>query len=336
MIDVIGKISYKNILNKIGRCFLSFLILLTLSVFLTKNTLAHFRGKPFIKIDGELTTIYTLSEGSYIGDEPIPSDAAPKKYLINQKIIFEADPTQLPFPKEVTDQGRYIWDFGDGTVAEGLKVEHTYSKQGSFEINVKIEYSDLNRFGVSVNDPSAIPPQNQLILIHITPETSYDLPKPVVFVDGANINTLVKNKLGILEQSAAIVEIYSHNKWFKTPRKVNFDASKTSGSAEVVKYIWLFDEYDDKPKVGAEVTNVFKDDYFLYDVTLRVIDKNGFYVDSFLKIANKDKDEKETNPTDFNMRIVNRDSIYIVVTILVGIILVYITKLSVKKSVGKN
>lgn len=324
---MLKEIFYKHNLYRAGKYFLFFLIITTLITYFTNNISAHFRGKPFIKIDGEFTTIYTLEEGLYIGDTPMPSDAAPKRYLINQKIIFEADPTQLPFPKEVVDRARFIWDFDDGTKLEGLKVEHTYLKAGSFEVNISIEYGDLSSFGLSPTDPSAIPPQNQQVLVHILPDATYELPKPVVLVDGVNIDTLRKDKLGLLQQTAAIVELYDHYKWFKMPKTVVFDASKTSGSSKVVKYLWSFDEFDDKPKSGSKVTKVFKDDFFLYDVALRVVDENNFYVDSFLKIANKDKDEKDINPNDYNIRVIDRSVIYIIVGLSASLVIFALTKI---------
>ncbi|MFE6775493.1 PKD domain-containing protein [Streptomyces sp. NPDC057702] len=56
----------------------------------------------------------------------------------------------------------YVWDFGDGTAAKGVKPSHTYSKAGTYEVKLTVT-DDSGKSGsvsrrVSVGAPVGVPP----------------------------------------------------------------------------------------------------------------------------------------------------------------------------------
>jgi alpha-galactosidase len=50
-------------------------------------------------------------------------------------LLAQADPTGVPAV-------RYLWDFGDGTTAEGLKVSHTYTRAENFIVHLTVQGID--------------------------------------------------------------------------------------------------------------------------------------------------------------------------------------------------
>lgn len=312
-------------------------IFLTVLIFTITPAEAHFRGQPFVKINGESTKIYTQNEFASIGDISVPSDIAPGVYVPNEEIKFEIDVSVLPFPEEVTKKAKYTWDFGDGTKVEGDKVSHTYTKAGPYEINVEINYGDLSSFGFG--DPSAIPPAYQLVLMNVLPDADYKVPTPSILINGQDIKNYQRKINGaLLPSSAAFLELYDHIGGFRIAKKFTFDASKSSGTAKIKEYMWDFDDTDSIAR-SAKVGHSFTNGYYLNIVALRITDENGFYSDVFFDIGNKDMDERKDGEEKDESPIIGSRLIYMAAIgglIGLGTIGLVVWNLMSKKKYRKN
>lgn len=75
----------------------------------------------------------------------------------------EAENYRVRLPDQTPNPIEYVWDFGDGTLAEGNNVVHRYRKAGRYRIAVTIRNpygSDADTFFVTVTGPpvEATPP----------------------------------------------------------------------------------------------------------------------------------------------------------------------------------
>lgn len=262
------------------------LLLMAVNIF-SKDTFAHLGGIPFVKVNGQETKIYTKEEYVTINDVSIPSDIAPENYLINQTISFEVDPEKLSYPKEVTDQATYTWNFGDGQKANGKKVEHSYSKMGSYVVDVQIDYGDLTRFDFYMGDN--LPP-SQIILLHIIPDKNYKLPQPVVKINN-QLPEIITTPLSAATDSAMISR---NNIVIDLNNKLTFDASDSIvGTTKIKKYQWDFGQGTEGTKKID--TYRYKLPQYYATAILRVEDENGFLADTFVDIQNSGLNE-ENNP----------------------------------------
>ena len=64
---------------------------------------------------------------------PVARIAAPQQGVTGEKIIFDARGS-------TSDAGiaGYTWNFGDGTIAEGVLVEHAYIAPGSYTVTLTV------------------------------------------------------------------------------------------------------------------------------------------------------------------------------------------------------
>ncbi len=257
------------------------------SILFMKDTFAHSGGVPFVKINGQDTKIYTEEEFALINDAPIPSDIAPKNFLINQTISFEVDPEKLSYPKEVTDQATYSWNFGDGQTASGRKVEHNYSNMGSYVVDVEIDYGDLTRFDFYMGD--SLPPV-QSILIHILPDKDYKLPQPVVKINN-QLPEIITTPISAATDSAMIIR---NNLAIDLNNRLTFDPSYSIvGTAKIEKYQWDFGQGQGSSKKIDSYR--YKLPQYYVTAILRVEDENGFFADTFVNIQNSGSND-ENNP----------------------------------------
>lgn len=289
---------------------ITFFILSLFSIF-TRQVLGHSGGIPFVKINGQNTKVYTKEEFAYINDVPIPSDIAPENYLIGQKISFEVDPEKLSYPKEVTDQATYTWDFGDGFNIKGKKVEHSFAKKGTYTVNVEIDYGDLSRFGFFAGDS---PPPYQSILVHIFPDSNYKLPQPVI-----KINDQLPEIISISSGSASDSAIISRNNLkFDLNNRLIFNASDSKpGTTKIVKYSWDFGQGEESSKE----TDTFRYKLPQYYVTaiLRVEDENGFFADAFVDLQNSGKNEENNPELEESLKFIGMMTGTIFLTVVLGI-----------------
>jgi outer membrane protein OmpA-like peptidoglycan-associated protein len=69
-----------------------------------------------------------------IADVEQPFIASPDAIVIEEVIAFNANKTNLPG----LDVEEYFWDFGDGARLRGAEVEHSYSRKGSYRVQLMV------------------------------------------------------------------------------------------------------------------------------------------------------------------------------------------------------
>ena len=237
---------------------------------------------------------------------------------MRKEVTFEIKPQLLPYPEEVVAQAKFTWDFGDGKKATGKIVKHAYSKTGTYILTLNIDYGDISQFGYMGADASTLV-QQQSVVVHIIPTPGYKVPTPVIRINGKDYNDKTKGQLDIKFNYKLLGLI-------KLPVGINFDVSKSIGSSSIKKIEWDFG--DGKLVSGEKVTHNFTQDYYLYDIGLRITDENGFYTDTFLSIVNKYK-ETEENQKNNLLPIIIAGNVVLIVVVVAGFIIA--TKLRKKK-----
>lgn len=221
---------------------------------------AHVAGQaPFFRINGTFSPLYPVPSTS-LSDFPLPQDRGPKNYLINQPINFVIDPTQLAVPKDVFDQTKFTWDFGDGTAGFGSQLSHTYKRPGSYVLKIDAQYQDVS--GAQLF---------QSIMLNVLPDANYILPRAVMAIDGKTLTDPLTDVASIPFGQA-----------------VQFDASKLSGgSSNIVSYFWDFG--DGKSGTGQMISHTYDTKLVQQQVfpVLRVKVADGFIADTFAEIDNK-------------------------------------------------
>lgn len=234
------------------------LALLLLILISAKPAEAHLAGQPpYFKMNGVYSALYPVPTTS-LEDFQLPQDLAPGNYLINEKIDFEIDKTQIPVLPAVIDKTIFMWDFGDGTKMEGLKNSYTYKKPGSYILKIMAKYQ--------TDEPQLL----QSVLINILPNSQYQLPKAVIDVDGF----VTKDPLtDYLER--------------KLDKEVNFDSSKSVSSSKIISVQWDFGdtETSSDPKIAHKYTKK----YGQFFPVLRIKTEDGFMADSFMEIIQGDE-----------------------------------------------
>lgn len=76
-------------------------------------------------VTSEVVTVNSPPQAAFISQEIVCQ---------NQEIIFDASPTIDNTPDQLT----YHWDFGDGTTAEGKRVDKAYQKSGIYRVQLKV------------------------------------------------------------------------------------------------------------------------------------------------------------------------------------------------------
>lgn len=225
---------------------------------LTVPVSAHVFGQPpYFKINGQYSNLYPVPLTSF-ADFNLPQDLAPQNYLVGQKLSFELDENRLPAPPEIVEKTNFTWDFGDGGTGTGLKNSHTYSKMGSYILDI---YAD--------DGTTPTPQLLEKALINILPDKNYKLPKSVILINGRGSKDPLTDIL-----------VDDFNQTF------NFDATHSeSGSERIVSYFWDFG--DQKSSVSAIATHAYLKDTPQIFPVLRIKDSNGFISDAFIEIKNE-------------------------------------------------
>lgn len=236
-------------------------VLIFLSCFFIFHNIsfAHVAGQPaYLIIDGKYVGLYTVPTTS-LNDFPLPQDSAPDTYLVNQPIRFEIDAKKLPgVTTELLQKTKFSWKLGDGKNAEGLTVTHTYTKMGSYLLEIYADDGSL--------------PQPQLlesVLFHVLPNKQYKLPTSVITVNGKQSKDPLVNTLS-----------FSYN------NPIHLDGSSSEkGSVPIKSYFW--DLGDSTHATGNRQDHTYKADLRIVFPVLRVTDENGFISDSFLQVNNQ-------------------------------------------------
>ena len=110
-------------------------------------------NKPIVihryKNGGAYTVVLTIQDNSglecdtpvssqvvHVNTNPVAAFTSPDKACTDQEVIFNASGTTNNTPHRIT----YQWDFGDGTVAEGVQVTKVFDRGGTY--NVRLDVND--------------------------------------------------------------------------------------------------------------------------------------------------------------------------------------------------
>lgn len=220
---------------------------------------AHMIGQPpFFKINGEFSDLYPVPTSSAPEFE-LPQDLAKQTHVVGETLEMEMDVAQLPILPEVVDQTTFIWEFGDGAKAEGLKNTHVYQKPGSYIMFIYAKYQQ--------DEPQMI----QSTLIQILPDKNYQLPQAKILVNGQG-------------SQDPLTDILSAD--FGKP--VQLDGSQSSAQGGVLEYIW--DLGDGRTAKEAKLDYTYEKDSIQVFPVLRVKDANGFFTDTFVQVDSHDID----------------------------------------------
>lgn len=242
------------------KLILSFFIILSILLVFPPPLRAHIAGQPpFFKINDKYADYYPVYSTS-LSDFTLPQDLAPENYLINEQIQFEIDTKMLPFPPEIIEQITYTWDFGDGTTGEGTINTHTYTQPGSYLLTVNADYGEYS-------DPNT-KPVLQAVLLHILPDSSYKLPQIAIKIN----DTVITDPL---------IDTVT----FPSGETLQFDVSVTQGTSPIVSYFWDRGDGTSIEEKQFSYNYTLEDPAYIFPF-VRVVDKNGFIVDTYAQIEN--------------------------------------------------
>jgi hypothetical protein len=238
------------------------LFILVLVLALPSSSYSHSIGQPpYFKVNGIFTDYYPVPTTS-LTDFVLPEDNASGIFIVNEQINFEIDTEALPLPDQIIKETKFIWDFGDGEIGEGLSNKHTYNKPGTYFVAIKADSGQ------------GFEPQSlQSTAINILPDKNYVLPKAIIEINGKR-------------SEDPLLDIVDVN----FSKSINFDASKTEkGTAEINEYLW--DLGDQNFRTGISFNYLYKEDPYTVFPVLRVKTVDGFISDAFIQI----KDEAAFN-----------------------------------------
>jgi hypothetical protein len=285
-----------------------FILTLLLSALLFPSTThAHLAGQqPYFKVNGVYSELYSVPTSS-LSDFPLPQDIAVGTFLVNVPVEFEIDEAALPVPSEIVEKTKFLWDFGDGTTAEGLKNSHTYSKQGTYTIEIKADSGQ----GV---EPQLL----QSTMINILPDKDYQLPKSVIEINGK----AVKDPL---------IDIIDVN----FTKELSFKSKSTAGSSEITEILW--DLGDQASNTSSEFKYKYSENPYTVFPVLRIKTKDGFIADSFVQIKDEAAFSGDNGFFDFEgMNWVVIALAILISLILAGILTWIISKIFFKESNQKD
>lgn len=233
-----------------------------------KSAFAHLVGQPpFFKINDIYSDFYQVSSLSVDSpDFDLPQDKAPALYYVGDSINFEIDTQKLKdvVPEEIIKKTVFLWEYGDGEKAKGLENTHSFSKMGSFMLKI---FADTSAFEKNT------PPQLlQSVMLHVLPDKNYQLPDPVITING---QTQYKDP-----QTGVLKNDFQLN--IKRPIIFGVNFPKTP-SSPIVSYFW--DMADGETKNQSSFTYTYSGSLNMVFPALRVKDKNGFIVDTAVGIS---------------------------------------------------
>jgi ABC-type nickel/cobalt efflux system permease component RcnA len=215
---------------------------------------AHSVGMPpFLKMNGKYAGFYNVPIASEFFTTP--QDQSPDNYIVGQTIDFEIDPVALQVPMNIINHSTFRWEFGDGSIGTGLKNTHTYSKEGTYILNITAQYQS--------EDPQLI----ESVAIQALPDANYVLPVAQIRVNGHTITDPVGDVQSISFQSVKL-EVMQQN------------------SSAPTSYLW--DLGDATKSTATTVTHTYASKLQLAYPVLRASDTNGFYTDTYVQMENAD------------------------------------------------
>lgn len=110
---------------------------------LTGATVAHCyaeRRRYTVQLDvvdektGEIRTAEKLIPVDFTQEIVLNFQASPANGRVGQRIVFDALDSQLPLCENVV----VLWDFRDGSVANGRRVEHVFRRPGNYTVRMAL------------------------------------------------------------------------------------------------------------------------------------------------------------------------------------------------------
>ncbi len=234
---------------------------------------AHAEGlTPFLKINNEYPEINPVNKEAVVpASFSIPEDSAKGTYLINEPIKFSIDTAVLTqiYSEDVLTNLVYEWELGDGSVAQGTDVKHTYKKAGSMVLTIYVDF----------NDPEVEFARQPIetVQINVLPNKEYTIAQPVISVNRR-------------ELAARSEEVNMQN-------SITFEASvKNQPTAEIVSYAWDFGEGGRSTEQKA--VHTYTTDPSIVTPILKVTDKNGFISYAYGMLTNGKSTEGYTFATN--------------------------------------
>ena len=277
---------------------MSIIIFLTIFLFsaFSQKVFAHPSGIPFFKINGEYALSYPVYSSS-LSDFNLPLDIAPKNYLVDQNLHFEVDMAKLPVPKEIARKSKFTWNIGDGEKEQGTVINHTYTKIGSYVIDLYVD------------DRTTPTPQIlEKVLVNILPNENYQLPRPVISINGQKSKDPITDVLH-----------------FKFGQDLKFDASTaTANSSSIVSYFWDFG--DGQSGESAKQTHKYQPGTNQVFPLLRIEDANGFFQDSYVEIVDQNdlNQNSKTNSSTQSASSQNSNNSSKLKFILAGVLIMFL------------
>jgi hypothetical protein len=112
-----------------------------------------------LRIENQPAHFVTLLK---ILDESVPAQApsitarVPSMGKVNEDLTFAAAASQGRVPALA-----YHWDFGDGVVADGATLPHTYTREGGYTVHLRVDGADglpyEASYSVTVKGTAALP-----------------------------------------------------------------------------------------------------------------------------------------------------------------------------------
>lgn len=212
---------------------------------------------PYFKVNGVFTDYYPVPTVS-VPDFKLPNDIAVGLFLVNRPIEFEIDTQALPVPQEIIEKTTFNWEYGDGTKAQGIKNTYSYSKPGTYFIDIYAESGE--GYGPQLLQSTAI---------NVLPNPGYKLPKAVIEVNGKQSKDPLLDTIDV-----------------NFSGKQEFNGSKSDpGSSRITQYLW--DMGDMTSREGPElIYGYIQNPYTVFPV-LRIKTEDGFIADSFIQIKDE-------------------------------------------------
>lgn len=280
-----------------------FVIIFIFALVFPGSSHAHSIGQqPYFKVNGVFTDYYPVAATS-LKDFKLPHDIVVGKFLVNEEMSFEIDTKALPIPEQSLEKTKFLWDFGDGSKAEGLKNTHKYSKAGTYFLDISVDSGD-----------GFAPQILQSTAINILPNKNYVLPKSIIEVNGKQAKDPMIDVLDVNFSS-----------------EIKFDGRKSqAGSSEIVSYSW--DLGDQSEMQGISFSYKYTESPYTVFPVLRIKTKDGFIVDSFIQIKDEstfDQSFSKAGLPDIDWKIIG--GAFIASAVAAGVLTWVISRFFLKK-----
>jgi hypothetical protein len=234
------------------------LFLISIALFLVQPVNAHLSNQtPFFKINGQFTPLYPISP-DYNTNITLPQDMGFENYLVNQELSFELDQNNIPVAPGILDVVVFRWDFGDGTLAEGLQAKHQYNSPGSYLITIHAVYGN------------EAPQLVQSTLVNVLSDKNYQLPQAVIQINGKPVVNDPKKPIKVLLNQS-----------------IELDGISSKASGKIIKYEWDLDNND--LQEGATVRINYNNSFNRVYPALKITDEYGFIYYAIVALERADQ-----------------------------------------------